>query len=71
MNRAFTELIVVHGLTNHVSSATNTCGASMNPVLSDLPGHSVVCSYLQRKGTSDHNAVLSEVGLNSAHEEDR
>ena len=69
VDRAFTELTVVHGLTNHVTFATHTRGASLDPVLTDLRGDSVQCLQLSRIGSSDHNAVLSTLGLNPAHEE--
>ena len=69
VNRAFTELTVVHGLTNHVTFPTHTRGASLDPVLTDLPGDTVQCHQLNRVGSSDHNAVLCELGLNPACEE--
>ncbi len=69
VNRAFTELAVVHGLTNHVHFATHMRGASLDPVLSDLPGDSVLCTQLHRVGSSDHNAVLCVLGLNPACED--
>ena len=68
VSRAFTELTVVHGLTNHVTFATHQHGASLDPVLTDLPADSVLCQQLHRIGSSDHNAVLSEIGLNPACE---
>ena len=71
VNGAFTELMIVHGLTNHVNFATHIRGALLDPVLSDLPGDSVMCSQLPRIGSSDHNAVLSELGLNPLCEEGR
>lgn len=69
VNRAYTELTVVHGLTNHVRFATHVRGASLDPVLTDLPGDSVLCTQLHRMGSSDHNAVLCELGLNPACED--
>ena len=41
VHRAFTELRVIHGLTNHVNFTTHGRGASLDPVLTDLPGDSV------------------------------
>ena len=69
VHRAYTELTVVHGLTNHVHFATHIRGASLDPVLTDLPGDSVLCTQLPRIGSSDHNAVLCAVGLNPACED--
>ncbi|XP_045137182.1 uncharacterized protein LOC123519742 [Portunus trituberculatus] len=69
VNRAYTELITVHGLTNHVTFSTHARGASFDPVLTDLPADSVQCYQLDKVGSSDHNAVLCEVGLNPASEE--
>ena len=71
VNRAFTELTVVHGLTNHVNFATHIHGASLDPVLTDLPGDSVHCLQLDRVGSSDHHAVLCELQINPACEEGR
>ncbi|KAG0725267.1 Retrovirus-related Pol polyprotein from type-1 retrotransposable element R1 2 [Chionoecetes opilio] len=56
VKRAFTELTVVHGLTNHVTFPTHV-------------RDSVQCSQLNRVGSSDHNAVLSHIGLDPASEE--
>ncbi|XP_050730057.1 uncharacterized protein LOC127005333 [Eriocheir sinensis] len=71
VSRAFTELTVVHGLTNHVTFPTHVGGGSLDPVLTDLPGDSVHCRPLERIGSSDHNAVLTELGLNPSPEEAR
>ncbi|XP_045134296.1 uncharacterized protein LOC123517903 [Portunus trituberculatus] len=43
--------------------------ASLDPVLSNLPADSVQCYQLDKVGSSDHNVVLCEVGLNPASEE--
>ena len=43
VHRDFTELIVVHGLTNHVNFPIHIHGASLDPVLTDLPSDSVQC----------------------------
>ena len=69
VNRAFTELITVHGLNNHVDFATHERGGSLDPVLTDLPGDSVQCYRMDKVGSSDHHAVLCEIGLNPACEE--
>ena len=69
VNRAFTELTVLHGLTNHVTFSTHVRGGSLDPVLTDLPCDSVHCQQGNRIGSSDHNAVLSHLGLNPASEE--
>ena len=69
VSRAFTELTTVHGLTNHVTFSTHVRGASLDPVLTDLPADSVQCYQLDKVGSSDHNAVLCEVGINPACEE--
>ena len=71
VSRAFTELTTVHGLTNHVTFATHERGASLDPVLTDLPTDSVQCCQLDKVGSSDHFAVLCKVGLNPAWEEER
>ena len=70
VNRAYVELKVVHGLTNHVTFPTHIRGGSLDPVMSDLPGDTVQCLQLYRIGSSDHNAVLTEIGLNPFFEED-
>ena len=69
VSRAFTELTVIHGLTNHVTFSTHVRGCSLDPVLTDLPRDSVHCQQLNRIGSSDHNAVFSHFGLNPASEE--
>ena len=69
VSRAYTELLAVHGLTNHVTFATHEHGASLDPVLTDLPGDSVQCCPLDKVGSSDHFAVLCELGLNPCCEE--
>ena len=58
VHRAFMELTVVHGLTNHVNFTTHVRGASLDPVPTDLPGDSVLCSQVNRVSSSNHNAVL-------------
>lgn len=65
VNKSFTELTVVRGLTNHVNFATHTLGSSLDLVLFSFLGDSVACSPL-RAGSSDHNAVVSEAELNLA-----
>ncbi|MPC62993.1 hypothetical protein E2C01_057085 [Portunus trituberculatus] len=49
VRRTFTELTVVYGLTNHVNFVTHVCGAALDPVLTDLPAHSVQCCQLERE----------------------
>ena len=71
VNQAYVELKSVHGLTNHVTFPTHVRGGSLDPVMSDLPGDTVQCLQLHRIGSSDHNAVLTKIGLNPFFEEDR
>ena len=65
VHRAFMELALVHGLTNHIHFTTHV-GASLDAVLTDLPGDSVLCSKLNGVGSSDHNAVLCTLELDPA-----
>lgn len=71
VNRVFTELTVVHGITNPFIFPTHAQGGSVDPVLTDLPGDSVHCRRLDKIGISDHNAVLTEIGFNPTYEEIR
>ena len=41
VRKDFTELTVIHGLTNYVNFSTHIHGASLDPVLTDLPSDSV------------------------------
>ena len=43
VHRDFTKLTVVHGLINHVNFPTHIHGASLDPILTDLPSDSVQC----------------------------
>ena len=70
VERAFTELTVVHGLHNHVNFPTHERGGSLDPVLTDLPDDRVQCRPLDRVGSSDHFAVLSTLNLAPSREED-
>uniref|UniRef100_A0A0P4VP62 Endonuclease/exonuclease/phosphatase domain-containing protein n=1 Tax=Scylla olivacea TaxID=85551 RepID=A0A0P4VP62_SCYOL len=65
---AFNSLLMVQGLTNHVSFPTHERGGSLDPVLTDLPDSSIVCHQLGTVGTSDHHAVLARVKLDIARE---
>ena len=64
------ELTVVHGLINHVNFTIHVRGASLDPVLTDLFGDSVLYSKLNKVGSPDHNAVNSTKELNSAQEKE-
>ncbi|XP_063879419.1 uncharacterized protein LOC135110721 [Scylla paramamosain] len=65
---AFNSLLMVQGLTNHVSFPTHERGGSLDPVLADLPDSSIVCHQLGTVGISDHHAVLASVKLDIARE---
>lgn len=69
VQRAFEELTVVQGLTNHVDFPTHVRGGSLDPVLTDLTEETVQCRQLDQVGTSDHMAVLSQVNLATAMDE--
>ena len=69
VHRDFTELTVIHGLTNHINFPIHIHGTSLDPVLIDLPSDSVQCYQLNKIGSSDHNAVFCELRLNTAYEE--
>ncbi|MPC30742.1 hypothetical protein E2C01_024013 [Portunus trituberculatus] len=68
--RAFTELVVVQGLRNHVNFPIHQCGGSFDPMLMDLLGDSAQCHPLYFVGTSDHLAILSTFIRASACEEE-
>ncbi len=70
VTRAFTELTVVQGLTNHVTFPTHQRGGSLDPVLTDLISDCVQCRPLDYVGSSDHLAVLSTIKLAPAREEE-
>ena len=66
---AFTELMLVHGLTNYVTFPTHRSGSSLDPVLSDLPDGYVRCRPLDYVGSSDHIGILTSVSLSIAMDE--
>ena len=66
---AFNTLLVVHNMQNLVTFPTHSSGSSLDPVLTDLPPHTVHCLPLDYVGTSDHVAVLSKVKLSRPREE--
>ena len=61
---------VVQGLVSHVTFPTYEVGGSLEPVLADLTETSIVCQPLGPVGSSDHYAVLAQVQLNMAKEDD-
>ena len=69
VKQAFNELTVVHGLNNFVDFQTHILGGSLDPVLSDLNNELVKCQPLDRVGTSDHMAVMSQVSLTPSRDE--
>ena len=68
VHRAFTELTVVHGLSNHINFATHIHGASLDSVLINLPSDLVQYYQLNKVGSSDYNAVFCKLGLNVVYE---
>ena len=69
VQRAFNDMMAVHGLTNHVNFPTHELGGSLDPVVTDLPDSDIACRPLDRVGSSDHFAVMTNVNLNAALEE--
>ena len=69
VREAFTSLLIVHDLHNHVTFPTHISGSSLDPVVSDLPPNTVQCSSLGFVGTSDHVAVLTRIKFERAREE--
>ncbi|KAG0717429.1 hypothetical protein GWK47_054467 [Chionoecetes opilio] len=55
----FSTLHVVNDLQNHVHFPTHISGSSLDPVVTDLPPHTVQCQPLDFVSTSDHVAVLT------------
>ena len=68
VHRAFTELKVFHGINNHVKFVTHMQGASLNPILIDLPDDSKQCYQLNRVESYDHNVVLCKMSLNPTYD---
>jgi len=66
---AFTTLLVVHDLHNRVTFPTHISGSSLDPVVTDLPSHTVQCQPLDFVGTSDHVAVLTRILFRRPREE--
>ena len=69
VQRAFDDMMAVHGLSNYVDFPTHKRGGSLDPVVTDLPDSEVTCRPLDRVGSSDHYAVLTNVNLNAATDE--
>ena len=69
VKNAFNTLLVVHDLKNYVTFPTHNSGSSLDPVVTDLPPHSVQCSPLDFVGTSDHVAVLTKIHFERPREE--
>ena len=69
VQRAFNDMMAVQGLTNHVNFPTHELGGSLDPVLTDLPDSDVECKPLDKVGTSDHYAVMTNVKLRAALDE--
>ncbi len=66
---AFSNLLTVQALTNHVTFPTHERGGLLDPVVTDLPEASISCQQLGPVGSSDHSAVLSQVELLTARED--
>uniref|UniRef100_A0A0P4VX79 Uncharacterized protein n=1 Tax=Scylla olivacea TaxID=85551 RepID=A0A0P4VX79_SCYOL len=66
---AFSNLLTVQALTNHVTFPTHERGGLLDPVVTDLPEASISCQQLGPVGSSDHFAVLSQVELQTARED--
>ena len=69
VRNAFNTLLVVHNLENFVAFPTHSSGSSLDPVMSDLPPHTVLCLPLDYVGSSDHVAVLSKIQFSRPREE--
>ncbi|XP_045137187.1 uncharacterized protein LOC123519749 [Portunus trituberculatus] len=69
VRNAFNSLLVVHDLQNFVTFPTHRSGSSLDPVVTDLPAHTVRCSPLDFVGTSDHVAVLTKLHFRKPREE--
>lgn len=61
VDTAFKELTGIHGLTNHVDFATHFRESSLDPVLSNLPDDSLLCSLLHRVDSTALIIMLSSV----------
>ncbi len=68
-NEAYTSLLSVQGLINHLTFPIHEWGGLLDPVLSGLPGTSVHCQQLKPVGSSDHYAVLTQVKLSVARKD--
>ncbi|XP_045117635.1 uncharacterized protein LOC123508165 [Portunus trituberculatus] len=66
---AFNSLLVVHDMHNYVTFPTHKSGSSLDPVVTDLPSHTVQCFPLDFVGTSDHVAVFTRVQFKTPREE--
>lgn len=59
MARSFDELLILHGLTNHVTFPPHTSGSSLNLVISDLPESVITCHGVGTVGSPDHFAIFA------------
>ncbi|XP_045104363.1 uncharacterized protein LOC123499894 [Portunus trituberculatus] len=69
VQEAFNTLLVVYNLHNHVTFPTHRSGSSLDPVVTDLPRHSIQCFPLDFVGTYDHVAVLTRIQFRKPSEE--
>ena len=69
VREAFNTLLVVHDLHNHVTFPTHISGSSLDPVVTDLPSHTVQCQPMDFVGTSDHVAVLTRITFRRPRDE--
>ena len=67
--RTYEDLLVTHGLTNHVNFPTHISGSSLDPVITDLPDNDVRCLCMGTTGSSDHYAILSELSIRTTRDE--
>ena len=65
----FDQLLAMYNLSNFVNFPTHSSGSSLDPVITDLPHHTVRCSPLGFVGTSDHVAVLTKINFRMPREE--
>lgn len=64
----FDSMLAVFNLENHVTFPTHSSGSSLDPVVTDLPSHTVHCSPLGFVGSSDHVAVLTKINFKRPRE---
>ncbi len=66
---AYDNLLAVQGLIDHVTFPTHERGGTLDPVITDLGESTVMCRQLGQVGSSDHNAVLTDINIGVAREE--